>query len=555
MSDCRDSLFSEIEAAPIIDQVLNGLEAVHASGIVHRDLKCSNIILCSEIQSAEARAVLTDFGLACQSRSALQTLQEIANGEVAGTPAYMPPEQLQGEEVTAAADIHALGAVVFRMFTGHLPFEAPNALSAAMKRLNTKAQSPSIGCPSLSKNWEKTILACLEYLPDRRPQSAQAVREMLLWGGRSVVSRRTILLAGLGMGAITGTAMLPWGHLRFRTNRPTPTEALRHWRLGQEFVKNRNIDQLNQAVYEYKQALLIAPSHEDSWIGLSEAYAALANWGFANQHDSLEKARQAANRAIVLNPKNGTAYAALGYTISIDVHEWRKAESTFAKALQLSPDQPDVMFWYATHLGRLGKHEAAIGLLRRALTMEPGDLRVNHQLATEYFRARRYSDYFRQCEELVRVQPFQGDSHLALARAYERLGKYQQAIAECVEAERYKIDQPQLLSMYSILNADEGKRQTALGLAKKLEKLWRARPMESLTVAMTFAYLGDAQKAVDFLESGFGREDSAVIKIFEHPILTRFKMTVDILRLSRNLGSTLKRAKHRVEFGFLAGRL
>jgi len=115
------------EAYPIVQQLINGLAAAHALGIVHRDLKSANVLLVPA--QSGVRAVITDFGLAKEIRAGADLTVTVS--EVAGTPAYMAPEQLAGKPASRAADIHALGVVMFEMVTGRLPFEGDTPLEIA----------------------------------------------------------------------------------------------------------------------------------------------------------------------------------------------------------------------------------------------------------------------------------------------------------------------------------------------------------------------------------------------------------------------------------------
>ncbi|HEU4534082.1 MAG TPA: serine/threonine-protein kinase, partial [Polyangiaceae bacterium] len=99
-------------ALTMLQQVVDGLAAVHAQGVIHRDLKPENVL----VRAASGEAVVADFGLA------LVPLGDQASADVAGTPAYMSPEQLRGEALDARSDIFSLGLLAYEMLTGCLPF-------------------------------------------------------------------------------------------------------------------------------------------------------------------------------------------------------------------------------------------------------------------------------------------------------------------------------------------------------------------------------------------------------------------------------------------------
>ena len=169
----RQGRMSTAEALPVIGHIAAALTAAHANGVVHRDLKSGNIFLVPAVSGT--RAVVTDFGLAWSSIEADDSANLTATGELVGSPAYMAPEQVRGEEATSATDVYALGVVIFEMVTGELPFVGKSAFYTALKRLQEPAPSPRIHLSDLDPAWEKTILCCLEREPEKRFPSVRHV--------------------------------------------------------------------------------------------------------------------------------------------------------------------------------------------------------------------------------------------------------------------------------------------------------------------------------------------------------------------------------------------
>jgi len=148
------------EVDRLFTQLADALDYAHAQGIVHRDVKPSNVLL-----DARLNVFLTDFGIA-------KLLQGDANftstGAMIGTPAYMSPEQALGQPVDQRSDIYSLGVILYEMVTGRVPFEADTPLAVILKHVNAPLPLPSSVKPGLPANIEKVLLKVLAKDPAER---------------------------------------------------------------------------------------------------------------------------------------------------------------------------------------------------------------------------------------------------------------------------------------------------------------------------------------------------------------------------------------------------
>src|SRR5688500_9266113 len=160
------------KAVEVARQLCAGIAAVHERGVLHRDLKPANVMI-----DEQGDVRITDFGIAALA-------EEVSGREaMSGTPAYMSPEQLEGQELTIKSDLYSLGLVLYEVFTGKKAFQAsslPELLG--LRRSDTTPTSPMQFVPDLDPLVERVIFRCLEKDPAQRPASALQVAAALPGG-------------------------------------------------------------------------------------------------------------------------------------------------------------------------------------------------------------------------------------------------------------------------------------------------------------------------------------------------------------------------------------
>jgi len=160
------------ETKTVLAQLASALAAVHAAGIVHRDLKPENIVVS---RTPVFHAWLLDLGIArftdsTQAAADFMTRQ----GQGAGTPAFISPEQIQGQDPDPRSDVYSFGAMAYRLLSGRPPFEGPNDFTVLNKHLSEKPAPLKVTDPSLA-GVEALVLQCLEKKPSARPADGAAL--------------------------------------------------------------------------------------------------------------------------------------------------------------------------------------------------------------------------------------------------------------------------------------------------------------------------------------------------------------------------------------------
>lgn len=148
-----------VEGGRVFGEIASALAYAHDKGVVHRDVKPSNVLL-----TEEGRALLSDFGLA-QIHDASVSL---TGSMMLGTPAYVSPEMVRGEPVDARADQYALGVILFEMTTGQLPFNAETPMAILVKQANEPLPRPREIRPNIPEAVERVILRATAKNPQDR---------------------------------------------------------------------------------------------------------------------------------------------------------------------------------------------------------------------------------------------------------------------------------------------------------------------------------------------------------------------------------------------------
>jgi serine/threonine-protein kinase len=175
----REAPMPPMRVLGLLDEVLNALSAAHKSQVVHRDLKPSNVFIATQ-STGERIVKLLDFGLAKQSPVTLADVQDgvLAKASlVAGTPEYIAPEQARGFAATPRTDLYCIGVMMFEMLSGTLPFKADTIVEMLKKHVYEPAPRLSGRVSNLPDPLIDLVMQLLEKEPEKRPGSAELVRQ------------------------------------------------------------------------------------------------------------------------------------------------------------------------------------------------------------------------------------------------------------------------------------------------------------------------------------------------------------------------------------------
>ena len=166
--------FSLERVCEIGQQIAEALGYAHRNGVIHRDIKPANILLTSREAYGDERPKITDFGVAKLTAGEITT-----TGQLLGTPAFMPPEQITGAPIDGRADLFSLGVILYWMATGEQPFAGETMTAVSYKIVHTEPIPPAKLNPAIPATLEAVILKCLAKNPANRYQTGEEVAQDL----------------------------------------------------------------------------------------------------------------------------------------------------------------------------------------------------------------------------------------------------------------------------------------------------------------------------------------------------------------------------------------
>lgn len=364
----------------IVRDAARAVHHAHDHGVLHRDIKPSNILLedLGETGRTERAVLVTDFGLAKWLVDASPLTQ---TGQAVGTPSYMPPEQVRGEETGRRGDVYSLGATLYEVLEGHPPFTGANALQILRKVVEEEA-------PPLKGELGAVVAKAMEKIPARRYATAAAFAEDLdRWLNRQPVlaPRRGFLLRlrrGLGRrkyqamallsGLLAALGLRAWASLPSEDRRGTERKAVRarvdelllSWVTG----RSGREDLGDQVVRDLESDLERDPRQPQVWVWLGRCRRLLGRdasscWEKAldlvpdHREALLERSR---HRMVLYARLRGTDFGRFGPVRAETPEEaaWVKA-ATADRAAALRPGEPEPLEEFLAGFDALRRSEGA----------------------------------------------------------------------------------------------------------------------------------------------------------------------------------------------------
>jgi TolB-like protein/class 3 adenylate cyclase/tetratricopeptide (TPR) repeat protein len=284
-------------------------------------------------------------------------------------------------------------------------------------------------------------------------------------------------------------------------------EAHRLYLQGRFFEDRLTREDTAKAIAYYQQALALDPEYVLAWTGLARTYADQAGFSWEAVAEGSRKARDAAERALELEPDLAEAHRAMGWIRMYHDWNWKGADASFRRALELAPGDAQVLRGAAALAGNLGRQEEAIGLLRRAVALDPLNVSVHRNLAYQCLSTGLLEEAEATANKALELNPQGGFPHYILGLVELAQGRSEEALATFGR----EVHEGFRLHGLSLAQHALGRpKKSDAGLRAFIEKYAREGAVQ---IAETYAYRGEANLAFEWLERAYAQRDPGLSEL------------------------------------------
>ena len=285
-------------------------------------------------------------------------------------------------------------------------------------------------------------------------------------------------------------------------------EAYRLYLLGRYVLNKRTAEGYKKAIEYFQQSLEIDKTNALAYSGLADCYTSLGSWQILPPSEMFAKARDAAEKALVLDASLAEARTSLALVKNYS-SDWKDAEAEFKRAIELNPNDGAAHRWYGAHLMGLGRLEEALAETNRALELDPLSLPHNAQLGRIFYLMRDYDRAIEQYRKTLEIDPNFLIAHLQLGWAFEKKALFDEALAEYEKtiALQHESDAGERIGGRGGVEARIARTYALAGDTRKAEKMVAEiashsndAPASFYNLALIYDGMGDKEAAISYLE-------------------------------------------------------
>jgi len=278
-------------------------------------------------------------------------------------------------------------------------------------------------------------------------------------------------------------------------------ESYDKYLLGLHELGEDTRESVNRAIQYFQEAIALDPKDARLYAALAAAYDAATTY-YSSPAEVMPRAKEAALRAVELDPTLGSAHVRLGYVRLFFDWDWPAAEREYRRALEINPSLPEGQLGYANYLATLGHFDEALSRVQQAYLFDPLALESRKEALWIYYFSGRMPETVEQAQKTIELEPAAGLPHAMLAMAYAQMGKRPETLQAAENAIRLA-NSPSIITATAAALAHVGQSREAKQLLSKALEQAKERYVCRFLVADTYVELGDTEKAFESLEQGF----------------------------------------------------
>ncbi len=280
-------------------------------------------------------------------------------------------------------------------------------------------------------------------------------------------------------------------------------DAYRAYLEGRYDWSQRSEAGLRKAIDNFQRAVSLDPRFAAAYSGLADSHAALGYLSFVSPADAFPLARRDALLAIERDAALAEPHASLGYVKFYFDWDWSGAEAEFQRAIGLDPGWAAVHQWYSIYLLAAGRVAEALREIKLAREREPLSLAINTDLGFHYYYTRQYDETIKQLQSVLAMKQDFAPAHLWLGRAYQQMGRFDDALAEFRRVEEGVREWPVAIAARGSVEGAAGRPDKAKAVLAELHELAGRRFVTAYGVALVHAGIGDREAAFTWLDKAF----------------------------------------------------
>jgi TolB-like protein/DNA-binding winged helix-turn-helix (wHTH) protein/tetratricopeptide (TPR) repeat protein len=329
----------------------------------------------------------------------------------------------------------------------------------------------------------------------------------------------------------------PQDRARLARNPAVAPEAYENYLKGRFYWNRRTDENLHRAIGYFENATKQDTQYALAYAGLSDCYAVIgaAIFGTMPAGEAAPKARQAAQRALDIDPTLAEAETSLA-TVKFNYDwDWAGAEEGYQHAIQLNPSYATAYQRYSLLLTAMGRFQEGFGQIDKARELDPLSFSINFSLGWRLYLARQYDRAIVQLRNTLEMDPSYELPHLILGQAYEEQGAFDLAIPELRKAVELSHGTPLMLSALAHAYARSGQRAEAQQLLTQLEAASKQQYVSPYYLAIVYVGLGEKEKALSLLETALTDRSNGLIFMAVEPELDPIRSDPRFIALERKL--------------------